>query len=379
MNMNDKEIIQEFKETRGLNKKTITDYEYTFRKYVEFQGLSLNELLNEAEQEEIMEIRLKNRTIKKRLINWKNYLTDNYSRSSVNSHTTRVKALYRHHEIELPYLPQYKSKQLREYEPIYYQDLPDKEIIKEAINISNPLMKAIILFISSSGCARRETLSLTIQQFKESVKDYTTKDSIHEILDDLKTRKNIVPTFRIKRFKTNKFYYTFCSPEATSAIISYLLTRTDKLNDDSKLFNVNIHYFTELFNEVNDKLNLGKVGAFNRFRSHMLRKFHASNLMMGENPLTLDEIDSLQGRSKNIIRQSYFLEDHTVLKKKYIRNIHQVVINAQVTTIDTPEVQQMKLENEQLKAEREELIEKTKEENKEMVLSILKNYGLELK
>ena len=89
MNMNDKEIIQEFQTTRGLNKKTITEYEYTFRKYCEFQQMTLTELLTEAEQEETQGIRLKNRTIKKRLINWKNHLTTHYSRSSVNHHTTR--------------------------------------------------------------------------------------------------------------------------------------------------------------------------------------------------------------------------------------------------------------------------------------------------
>lgn len=373
--MNDEEIFEVFAITRGLSEKSRTDYIHTFKIYTKTQQMTLQELLDEAEQEEIEGIRLKNRTIKKRLISYKNYLIENYTKNSIDTHFTRVKALYKHFEIELPNFPNYKTKQIREYEPIYYKDLPDREIIKEALNISNPLMTAIILFMSSSGCARRETLNITINDFKKSIQDYTIKTNIYEILDDLKTKKNIVPMFRIKRQKTNKFYYTFCSPEATNAIISYLLSRNDILTDDSQLFKINVHYFTDCFNEINDKLNLGKVGAFNLFRSHMLRKYHASNLMMGEHSLTLDEIDSLQGRSKDKTHRSYFMEDPYKLKEKYVLAMPQIMINAEIIEVNSPKVQKILHENELLKAEREEFIEKTKEENKKMVLDILREHN----
>ena len=88
-------------------------------------------------------------------------------------------------------------------------------------------------------------------------------------------------------------------------------------------------------------------------RMHMLRKFHASNLAKGENGLTLDEIDSLQGRSKDSVQSSYFYDDPKELKKKYIANMGNVMINVDLKTltIESPEVLALKkkaleLENE---------------------------------
>lgn len=368
MNMSDDEIFQTFCTSRGLSYKSQQDYLSSFKIYTVLQELTLQELLDEAEKEEQDGVRLKHRTLKKRLISFKNYLIHNYTKNSVNAHFTRVKALYRHFEIELPYFPTYQSKQIKDYEPVYYQDLPNKEIIKEALNISNPIMKAIILFMSSSGCARKETLNITIKDFINSVKDYTVQnDSIYGVFDDLKTQNGIVPMFRLKRTKTNKYYYTFCSPEATKAIISYLITRTDPLKMDSPLFKVNLQYFNVMFNEINDKLNLGKVGPFNRFRSHMLRKFHASNLSMGENSLTIEEIDNLQGRTQDNTHRSYFMEDPNLLKEKYILAMDKIMIKADITHFDSPEVQKIKDENKLLKAERED--------SKKLVLNILKEHG----
>ena len=45
---------------------------------------------------------------------------------------------------------------------------------------------------------------------------------IETILDTLEKRKNVVPTFYLKRIKTDKYYYTFCSPEASRYIVKYL-------------------------------------------------------------------------------------------------------------------------------------------------------------
>ena len=40
-------------------------------------------------------------------------------------------------------------------------------------------MKAIILFISSSGCARQETLNITIQDFIEATHEYHNSNDIY--------------------------------------------------------------------------------------------------------------------------------------------------------------------------------------------------------
>ena len=81
------------------------------------------------------------------------------------------------------------------------------------------------------------------------------------------------------------------------------------------------------FNDINNQLNLGKVGEYNRFRSPMLRKFHASALYNHEDGLSLDEIDALQGRGKDNTHSAYFMEDPIKLKKKYVKILDAILIN----------------------------------------------------
>lgn len=72
--------------------------------------------------------------------------------------------------------------------------------------------------------------------------------------------KHVIPTFNIRRQKTDKYYTTYCTPEAVNAINSYLLSRTDHLTDDKQLFKIGNCYFSDLFANMNGKLGLGKVG-----------------------------------------------------------------------------------------------------------------------
>ena len=62
-------------------------------------------------------------------------------------------------------------------------------------------MKAIILFMSSSGCARRETLNLTVMDYMNATKEYHNTDNIMEMIDVLNNIDNVVPTFNILRQK----------------------------------------------------------------------------------------------------------------------------------------------------------------------------------
>ena len=81
--------------------------------------------------------------------------------------------------------------------------MPDKKIIREAFKIASPLMKAIILFSCSSGCARAETLSLTVGDYIDALSEYlpNRKRDIYEIIDYLYETKDIIPTFRLLRKK----------------------------------------------------------------------------------------------------------------------------------------------------------------------------------
>lgn len=64
-------------------------------------------------------------------------------------------------------------------------------------------------------------------------------------------------------------------------------------------------------------------GVFVFFRSHSLRKFHASNI-----GLSAEYVDALQGRSKSIIHQTYIKTNPQKLKEMYESVMGNVLINA---------------------------------------------------
>ena len=322
----DEKIINMVVKTRNWAFKTKQSYINALNVYVEFNnGISFHDLLKEADKEEELGIRWKNRKLKSRLIAFRVYLHEKYHFSSAKVYFQRILTLYRHFDIEIHNLPQISTKSVKISRPIVFEDLPTKEIIRDAIQITNPIMKAIILFISSSGCARRETLNLTIGDFINATYEYHKTNNIEKALFTLNELEFIIPIFRIRRQKTNKFYFTFCSHEASKYIVDYLLN-LDNLNHEDKLFDLNLYYWNKYFNNINDELNLGKVGEYNRFRSHMLRKFHASSLYNFNNGLSLSEIDALQGRGKNSTHSSYFMENPQILREKYINSLDALII-----------------------------------------------------
>lgn len=336
------EILQEIHHAKSHSKSAKKIYKNAVKQYCKYHNLSLSELIKEADEEEEAGIRWKNRKLKKRLIDFRQELIQNYKKNTIQSYFNAIRSIYHYFEIEIHDLPSLNKKNIKVPEPINYVDLPTKEIIKKALKIADNRMKAIILFMSSSGCAKRETLNLTIQDFIDATKDYHNSNNINEVIEILKEREDVIPMFRLKRQKTNKYYYTFCSPEAVTALISYMLTLEQELQPTDKLFPIHEDYVTMLFIEINNILKLGKKGTYNRFRSHMLRKFHASQLYNAG--LTLDEIDALQGRGKDPTHSSYFLEDPEKLRQKYVEHLDCLTINLDVNSLEIKSPEYIELE-----------------------------------
>ena len=349
--MNNKDFIEAIIKQRQLTHSSRKVYRSALTKYSLLNEMSLKELMEEAEKEEEDGIRWKHRKLKERLTTYQNHLLKEYNYNTAKLYMSKVKVFYKDNDIEIHQLPPLNRKQAQLSEPITYDDLPTKETLREAYNISTPLFRAYLLFAISSGCAKAEILSLTTYDYYEWIKG---KNPLTE---------QIVPTIRLKRQKTNKYYTTFCSPEAVREIHHYLKTRKD--NDD-RLFKVNERYLNRAFQELNDKLGLGYLNGRAILRPHMLRKYHASRLYNAENGLTLEEIDSLQGRSKQITQRSYYFDNTEELKKKYIRNIDQVTLLDKVHTItvDSPEVELLKQKAEKID-ELERLVKKIMERNQQ--------------
>lgn len=338
----DTELIDDFQKRRNLKPSSMRQYRTAFNRYREHNNMTLTELLNEAEIEEDERIPMRRRQITTRLLSFRNHLNQHYKKNTVKSVMTKTITLYITYGLEIPKLPRQSEKNNNDSEPLTFKDLPDKEIIKQSLNITTPLMKAIILFMSSSGCARTETLNLTIKDFIQATSDYHNTDNIYEVIEVLKQRNDVVPTFRIHRQKTDKWYYTFCSPEAVEAIINYLLTVEKPLHENTRLFNYHEVTVCSKFHEINTELRLGKKGTYNRMRSHMLRKFHASQLK--NHGMSIEEVNTIQGKSKNVVDEVYFFEDPEVLRQKYIEHMDAVTINLDVNNIDVKSKEYLELE-----------------------------------
>ena len=315
---------------RNLSQKTIKQYNTAWKQYCEYNGgLTVEQLLTEADEEEEAGVRLKKRTLKTRLVGFRTHLIEEgNSKNSIINKMNQIKAVYRHFEIEIPQLPYLSDKNLKKQIPITYDDLPNKTIIREALDFAPQMVRAFILLQVSSGMGRAEVLSLDLESFLSSSGFLDKTKSIREQLINMyKCKELIIPTFKLKRQKVNEYYYTFCSPEATIEIVRYLLNRRDDLNYDSPLFKVGGHYINELYVQINDVLGLGKVGPYNRFRPHMLRKFNATALTTGDNALSEAEVDFLQGRSRGKIRETYMKKDPALLKEKYVNAMEHILIN----------------------------------------------------
>ena len=316
MLMND--LLEVFCSDRNIKNSTIISYKSAILKYESFHKIAMDDLIGEAIEDEERGIPLKDRRIKRRLMDFRAFLLgSDLSIGTVRTYLSRIKTFYRHFEVELPYL---NDISLNEEYLSSYGDLPTKRDIRRACERSSLDFKAVILFMSGSGCAKAETLSLTVGDFIKATEDYHDGGAIDDVLHSLENRREAVPTFYLKRVKTKKFYHAFCSPEATCHIVKCLLSR-GSLSLEDKLFDFTDSSLIYNFKKVNDKLGFGFVGKYRFFRSHALRKYHASNI-----GLSADYIDALQGRAKTKVHEAYIKTNPKKLKEIYISAMHNVMV-----------------------------------------------------
>lgn len=217
----DKITLYEFATYKNIQKTTLKDYRIVIIHYTTYFNKTLTELIQEAETEEKNGVRWKNSKLKQRLVEFKKYLYNNFSPGTADNYFIKIKAIYKFKEIIIGELPKLNTKNLTKNIPLTFNDLPTPEILKEAVNQCNPLLRAYILFTCSSGCAVNEITNLINELIKATSKYHKQKD-IHYVMNTLKNQTEVVPTWYLLRIKTNKYYTTFSSPESTQSIIDYL-------------------------------------------------------------------------------------------------------------------------------------------------------------
>ena len=375
---NTDEILERFFHERNSSPSTVTTYTRVVGIYEKFTGKSLDNLLELADDEEYNNIRWKNTDTRRYILGYREYLYEKYNVSTAKLYLTAIITIYRHFEITIPPLPYYSTKHARRTEPLLPEQLLDRDILRECIQISSPVVKSLILFMSSSGVSRIDVLNLTIEDYLEATKEYHShQDSVKYAIREMKDCETpIIPEFHLTRQKTGQQYVTFCSHEAVKSINAYLLTRTEILHRNQPLFKIHERYFNTIFERLNEHFQLGKVGNWNRIRSHMLRKYHASQL--AEAGMSTDHINLLQGRKiPGIAHETYIRIRPETLREEYIECLPYLVvteIDKVRTKLDVEMERNIQLEH--------DLQEKTDEvstlnERVDSIEKILGDFGIE--
>ena len=341
MIQSDEDILNEISLSKNLTDETIRSYQYVISQYTECHNLPLHKLLTEAEKEENDRIPLRSRSIKQRLITFKQYLIDKgYAVSSINLNLNKIKSIYYFYDFEVP--RSITTLKNTSYKTI--KDIPDINDVKLAIeNTNNIRLQAIILFAVSSGCARREILNLTINDFILATKDYHHSSNIYDIINILLVKDDIIPLFSIVRQKTNKPYYCCCSPEAVKKICIMLKERSNKkqLNNSDKLFDITKSNISVSFANLNDKLNFGFVHNARYFRIHTLR-------MRFQTELAKSKVDSnyyehMVGHKLGRVQEAYIQIDPEAVRtiyKEVVNNlcVYQKINYVEITSEDKKEL-----------------------------------------
>jgi integrase len=348
--------FKEFLDSRNIRERTRENYKYHLKNYCQITDKTPTQLIGEAEEEEDSGIKLRKRKIKQYLTKFKeNYTERGYSENHIKIGLTSVRTFYRTFDIQLPQSTLKRTNNKETIEII--EELPTKEDIKKALEYASPTYKAIILLMVSSGMGRAEIISLTVQDFINSISDYFNKpitlpldiDRIRQKLDRINAP---VATWEIQRIKTNGKYTTFSTPESIFAILNYLEKQPpERMNrklfvprryspKGAKMDNIykkavasfsslNPSAFSATFQRINKKCGFGKQNGHSKFRSNSLRKFFTSQLMktnMGQ--LNTDWL--LGHHVKNQVQAAYFLKDPQRLRLKYLEVMDAVTIKEKV-------------------------------------------------
>ena len=106
-------LFQKFCKERNIKEGTMKGYDSALKKYISFHQKSIDYLINEALKDEEKRIPLKERKIKKRLLNYRSFLlSSNMSPNTAKTYFSKLKTFYLHFEIELPHLPDAKYNKI---------------------------------------------------------------------------------------------------------------------------------------------------------------------------------------------------------------------------------------------------------------------------
>lgn len=343
-----KQIIDKIGETKGWSKSTRMIYRSVLKGYLKYQQMTLQELIDEAYQEEEDKTPHHRLTLRRRLIEYFDYLKSQGKSYNTLASTKRgIVNVYKYYGVKIPDLVGFTGKQFT-HNPrmsLEYEDIITREEIQELLEVASLNMKALILFSCSSGTALNEVLHITIQDYINATYEYhqqrqynhesdtTYLQRVINKLIEKQENTDIVPTFKLIRRKTAKPYYTFCTPETSKAICQMLDDRIvdHKIKLTDRLFGMGRTTIYRHLNQLENICHIGKAGRYKKTTVHMFRRYFATT-MANTSDGTYEDImpeyliDECEGRSSNKINKVYIKKNPKQLKEQYTKYMSKVYL-----------------------------------------------------
>lgn len=316
---------------KNLSESTQSLYTLGLKQYCDLTGKTLEELLDEAEDEEENIPRLRKRKIDSYLPRFKKSLEERkLAPQTIKVYVSAVKTFYKYYKITIPEVSTDVSDICLEKNE---GKLLTKEEIQKMVEIAPIRDKTMIYLMAMTGMAQAEVRNLTIKKFLDAASDALDKKikTVENLFEYEKELNEVVLSLLITRKKVKYRYHSFIPPEVTKNIIYYLKERSYGRNEKIRITDVRKELFvthhgekltksgvSSNFNRIGKKLGFTAIekGAYGFWRSHGLRKYFISTIINN----TGDHIlaDYLVGHKIDKTKRAYWKADPEKLKAKYM-------------------------------------------------------------
>lgn len=361
----------------GAKKTTRTIYIDSLRAYTEFLNKTPEQIIIESEEDIKSGRLMRERNIFNDLREFREFLeSSSVAPMTVKGRLTSVRSFYTFYNIQLPVLPRSSTKA----RPLMkHREIPTKDDLREILSVADVLEKAIVLTGTSSGLAINEISNLKVQEFLDGYHKETEITTLHLI-----------------REKVGYEFYTFLTSEATRAVCDYLkyrgrTTEGNRKSRQEQLLKQKVEYdkkgkatgylficrsipseymelkktkpkeaeelrklqpinIQKMYRELNEKASKSSPsGEWNLVRSHGVRKFTYSTLLA--NGASIFYTDFICGHQIDNVKEAYYRADPNKLKEEYGKYAPYLIIEKQLAVSESPEYQNIKNENDILRAE----------------------------
>lgn len=314
------------------------NYQVVIKEFEEFHHTSIDELIEEALNEQSERIPTHQLKLIDRVEEYQEYLIDKgLVHGTIQLRVTLVKTIYKRNRVTLPYFEPLDPKRTKRREYIEYKDIPTKEEIKSALQYMRLPAQARAITMAQGGLSNEECEHLTTRNFIDELYKYHQCDNDIEALIWLKNKDNpVIWVTKLIRQKTKKPYYAVIGAEAVNRIAEAKLYELGlpKSNGElsDKLLNTDKMNFIRNCRVISNKLGLPKVAEEAKIRPHMLRKFHSTRINGStlsdeeSHHLSNYEIDELQGRGKTAVQDTYIKTNPLTQKLLYAKVMNNLAL-----------------------------------------------------